>query len=68
MQGIARAALTCYLFGAFTLHKTEYRRKLYFAVIKFSYLYLLYVKVYPYTCQQFVKIVFYGALLSRALI
>jgi hypothetical protein len=48
MRNIALTAILTYMYGTLVLHKSSYRRELYFDLMKYAYLYLFYAKAYPY--------------------
>ena len=67
MGHVASVAMISYLFGTVVLWQTESRRKFFFCVIKYSFLYLFYAKVYPYNQHMLPTMAYYGALFNKAL-
>lgn len=68
MGHVATVAILSYLFGTVVLWQTESRRKFLFCVIKYSFLYLFYAKVYPFNQHMLPTLAFYGALFNKALL
>ena len=68
MQHIGNVACLSYFFGTTILRKTQLRRKFFFCVIKYSFLYAFYAKVYPYNNTLMATIALYSALFNKALI
>ena len=48
-MAVTVAALTAYNFGLYVLQKTKYRRKLYFSVMLYSFIYMFYCRVYVHS-------------------
>ncbi len=67
MMHIGIVACLSYLFGTTLLRKTKLRRKFFFCVFKYSFLFAFYAKVYPYNKTLMTSIAFYGAILKNAI-
>ena len=61
------ANLCGYLLGTVMLHKTELRRQYFASLMKYSYLYLFYSRVYPHSHYLLPASAFYGAILNKTL-
>lgn len=67
MMVIGHASVLAYLFATFILWRSQLRRKYLFQVIKYTFIFLFYTKVYPHNNLTVATMAFYTALLNKAL-
>ena len=68
MGHIATASIISYILGTMVLWQTENRRKFFFCVIKYSFIYLFYAKVYPFNQHLLATLAYHSAIFNKGMI
>lgn len=67
MMAIGHVSVVAYLFATFLLWRSQLRRKFLFQVIKYTFVYLFYTRVYPHSNLTVATMAFYSAIINKAL-